>query len=57
MNKVLAYCGINCGGCGAFLATKNNDNAQRIKTAEEWSKQYGHLQTGRYQLQRVHIGG
>ncbi|HJX36900.1 MAG TPA: DUF3795 domain-containing protein [Dehalococcoidales bacterium] len=23
------------------MATKNNDNAQRVKTAEEWSKQYG----------------
>jgi hypothetical protein len=42
MDKILAYCGLDCGGCGAYLATKNNDNAQRAKTAEEWSKQYGH---------------
>jgi Protein of unknown function (DUF3795) len=43
MNKVLAYCGLDCGGCGAYLATKNNDDAQRVKTAEEWSKQFGHV--------------
>jgi hypothetical protein len=42
MNKLLAYCGLDCGGCGVYLATKNNDKAQRIKTAEEWSKQYGY---------------
>ena len=43
MNKVLAYCGLDCGGCGAYLATKNNDDAQRVKTAEEWSKQFGYV--------------
>ena len=42
MDKVIAYCGITCSDCGAYLATKKNDNAQRIKTAEQWSKQYGH---------------
>ena len=31
MNKVLAYCGLDCGGCGAYLATKNNDDANGQK--------------------------
>jgi hypothetical protein len=42
MEKVIAFCGITCSECGAYLATKNNDNAQRINTAKQWSKQYGH---------------
>ena len=42
MEKMIAFCGYTCSECGAYLATKNNDNAQRIKTAEQWSKQYGH---------------
>ena len=41
MANVIAYCGLVCSDCGAYLATKNNDDAQRIKTAEEWSKQFG----------------
>ena len=53
MNKVLAYCGLDCGGCGAFLAAKNNDNAQRVKTAEEWSKQYGHV----FKPEDINCGG
>ncbi len=42
MNKTIAYCGIICSECGAFIATKNNDNAKRKETAALWSKQYGH---------------
>ena len=33
---MIAYCGIDCAGCGAYLAHKNNDQALRIKTAAEW---------------------
>ncbi len=36
----IACCGLDCGACGAFIATKNNDNALRIKVAEDWSKTY-----------------
>ncbi len=32
------YCGLNCETCDAFVATKNNDNNLREKTAKEWSK-------------------
>ncbi len=37
---MLAYCGIDCEKCGAFIAAKNNDQALRVKTAAEWSKTY-----------------
>ncbi len=42
MNKIISYCGIVCSDCGAFIATKNNDNTKRKAVAEEWSKAYGH---------------
>ena len=38
MNKLIACCGLDCEKCDAYLATKNNDDALRRKTAEEWSR-------------------
>ena len=38
---MIAYCGLDCAECNAFKAMKNNDQALREKTAEEWSKAYG----------------
>jgi len=38
MEKMIAYCGLDCAECGAYLAYKNNDQALREKTAAEWSK-------------------
>lgn len=40
MNTKIAVCGINCAECPAFIATKNDDNELRIKTAKEWSTIY-----------------
>ncbi len=37
---MIGYCGLDCDQCGAFIATRNNDDALRIKVAGEWSKQY-----------------
>jgi len=36
MEKLIAYCGLDCASCGAYLALKNNDQALREKTAAEW---------------------
>jgi len=36
MEKLIAYCGLDCAQCGAYLAHKNDDNALREKTAAEW---------------------
>lgn len=41
MEKLIAYCGLNCAECGAYVATKNNDQALREKTAAEFSEMYG----------------
>lgn len=38
MNDLIAFCGLNCEKCDAFIATKNNDNALREKTAKLWSE-------------------
>ncbi len=40
MEKMTAFCGINCSECPAFIAYKNNDQELRIKTAGEWSKMF-----------------
>ncbi|MHA1647130.1 MAG: DUF3795 domain-containing protein, partial [Promethearchaeota archaeon] len=33
----IAFCGINCEECQAFIATKTNDEVLCKKTAKEWS--------------------
>ena len=33
-------CGLDCNFCPAFIATKNNDDELRKKTAQEWTKRY-----------------
>ena len=38
--KVLAMCGLDCAACPAYIAHKTNDQALRVKTAAEWSKQF-----------------
>lgn len=38
MNNIIAFCGLNCGKCDAYIATKNDDQALRVKTAKLWSE-------------------
>ena len=38
MENNIAYCGLNCETCDARLATINNDDNLRAKTAEKWCK-------------------
>jgi len=37
---LLGYCGLDCEACPVFIATKNNDDELRQKTAKEWSGLY-----------------
>jgi len=39
-NTTIGFCGLNCEECSVFIATKNNDNELRQKTAKEWSGLY-----------------
>ncbi len=34
----IAFCGLNCRKCDAYVATVNNDRALREKTARLWSE-------------------
>ena len=38
MDKMIAYCGLDCSKCDAYLATIHDDWNLRKKTAELWSK-------------------
>ena len=38
MKKLRAFCGIDCEKCDAYIATKNDDQALREKTARLWAK-------------------
>lgn len=40
MADLLAYCGLLCNECPAFLATQNNNDKKRAEVAEIWSKEY-----------------
>jgi hypothetical protein len=42
MEKMMAMCGLDCGQCPAFLATMHDSDEERKKTAETWTKMYGH---------------
>ncbi len=40
MDEMIAICGITCHECGAFLATKTNDDEKRAEVAQLWSKEF-----------------
>jgi hypothetical protein len=42
MEKLIAYCGLICSECMAYIATQKNDDAERAKVSKTWSEQYGH---------------
>ena len=37
---MIAYCGLNCSNCDAFLATQEDNASKRDYTAQKWSKLY-----------------
>lgn len=38
MKQMIAYCGLDCEKCEAYIATKNNDNELRVKIAKLWAE-------------------
>lgn len=38
--KMIAYCGLACTECPAYVATQANDMAALAKLAESWSKEF-----------------
>lgn len=41
MSQMIAYCGLVCSSCPTFLATKNNDDVARARTAAFYSEKFG----------------
>ena len=39
---MISVCGLDCESCPAHVALINDDNELRGKTAQEWSKCFGH---------------
>ena len=37
MKKLIAYCGIDCSECPAYLATQSGDKKEIRRVAKEWS--------------------
>ena len=40
MAKIIGICGLICSECPAYIATKKNDDGERKKVAEIWSKEF-----------------
>lgn len=38
LKEMIAVCGLDCSKCGAFLATKENNDQKRAEVAQEWSR-------------------
>ncbi|MCD6162512.1 MAG: DUF3795 domain-containing protein [candidate division Zixibacteria bacterium] len=39
---MIAYCGLDCAKCGAYLAKQANDDNKRAEVAKEWSVLFNH---------------
>ena len=40
MDKIIAFCGLTCTECPAFIATQKDDDKERKKVAKVWSKEF-----------------
>ena len=40
MNKIIAYCGLVCSECPAYIATQADDQAALEKVAVQWREEY-----------------
>ena len=38
--EMIAFCGLDCVSCEAYLATQADDDDKRAETAKEWSARY-----------------
>ena len=41
MSRMIAYCGLVCSECPTYLATQNDDDAARTRTAALYSDKFG----------------
>ena len=38
MSELIAFCGLDCAKCDAYIATRDNDKTLRERTARLWSE-------------------
>ena len=38
MSEIIAYCGLDCAGCDAFIATQAKDLERKKEMAKRWTK-------------------
>ena len=53
MDKMIAYCGLVCTECPAYLATQKDDDAERKKVAEKWNKEFD----GNFKIEDINCDG
>ena len=41
MSQMIAYCGLVCSSCPTFLATRNDDDLARERTAAFYAEKFG----------------
>jgi hypothetical protein len=41
MDTIVAYCGLTCSECEAYIATQEDDSAALATVAAKWSEEYG----------------
>lgn len=41
LDKMIAYCGLDCVECLAYIATQCDDDEKRTEVAEEWNNLHG----------------
>ena len=42
--KIVAFCGLICNECSAFIAKRTNDDELRKRAVEDWSSEEFHLE-------------
>ena len=40
MDKIIAYCGLTCSDCAAYIATQTGDRAAMEQVAAQWREEY-----------------
>jgi len=45
LERMVGHCGIICSDCPVFIATKKNEDAERKRVAELFTRQYGRKYT------------
>ena len=41
MAAMIAFCGLDCAGCEAYIATQANDEDAKLKLLEKWRVEFG----------------